>query len=176
MPRGKSSNDGSVVSLWYKTSSLIMTEKGSSYSPPLETSEPPLITQDYLAQFLKYIKQEIGSLRVDFKTCLQDLQRDITEVGTRVDDLEHTMDSRMEDQKVLIQLVMALENQYGELQAKQKALKMAIVETIFASAVFHETQRKITFWSSLETYFVRPGRREGPTTCLGPRSLCLRQG
>ncbi|KAJ1133491.1 hypothetical protein NDU88_011779 [Pleurodeles waltl] len=153
-----------------------MTDKGSSSSPPQETSEPPLITQDYMAQFLNDIKQEIGSLRVDFKTCLQDLQRDITEVGTRVDDLEHTMDSCTEDQKVLIQLVMALKNQHGELQAKQKALKMAVVETIFASTVFHGTQREMTFWSSLETYFVRPGRKGGPTTCLGPRSPYLRQG
>ncbi|KAJ1098820.1 hypothetical protein NDU88_003927 [Pleurodeles waltl] len=80
----------------------------------LETSETPVappITQYYMAQFLNDIKQETGSLKADFKTCIQDLCRDVVEVGTRVDGLQHTMDSRTEDQEMQMRCVITLEDQ-----------------------------------------------------------------
>ncbi|KAJ1194740.1 hypothetical protein NDU88_004026 [Pleurodeles waltl] len=102
MPTGKSSRDILMASLWFKSSLLNMSTKGDPPSQTSEISAAPLITQDYMAQLLNDIKQEIGSLQTDFKTCIQDLCRDVAEVGTHVDNLERTVDSRMEDQEILM--------------------------------------------------------------------------
>ncbi|KAJ1091285.1 hypothetical protein NDU88_004412 [Pleurodeles waltl] len=59
----------------------------------------PAIAQDYMEGFLSDINQEITSFKCDFKSCLQGLRKEITAVGDRVDDLEHTVDLWAEDQE-----------------------------------------------------------------------------
>ncbi|KAJ1154284.1 hypothetical protein NDU88_007037 [Pleurodeles waltl] len=112
MPRGKSSRDSSVSLLWSKFSPVAMTNKGESSAQP--------ITQEYMDKFLSDIKLEMVSLKADFKSCMQDLRRELTEVGTKVDDIERNTDARTEDHEMLWQRKAALEDQHIKLQAKQE--------------------------------------------------------
>ncbi|KAJ1203356.1 hypothetical protein NDU88_007143 [Pleurodeles waltl] len=73
-----------------------------------------------MERFLWEICQEITSFKTDFKSCLNDLRRDVTAVSDRVDDLGCTMDSRAEDKEALWRRVNALEEQHISLQAKQE--------------------------------------------------------
>ncbi|KAJ1186726.1 hypothetical protein NDU88_003507 [Pleurodeles waltl] len=90
----------------------------SKDDPPTPTN----VTQNILTQFLQEICAEIGSLNDNFKLCSKDVCREVTEIGSRVDDLEHTVDTRAEDQEFLWRCVNALEQQNIELQSKQEDL------------------------------------------------------
>ncbi|KAJ1125963.1 hypothetical protein NDU88_004376 [Pleurodeles waltl] len=99
MPRGKTARDSSVVSLWAKAALADMSGRGD---PTGQTASLHLvlgITQDYIKKFLADIRQEIGFLKRDFKSCLNDLRKDVTEVIERIDALERTIDSQAEVQE-----------------------------------------------------------------------------
>ncbi|KAJ1139383.1 hypothetical protein NDU88_005756 [Pleurodeles waltl] len=102
MPRGKTPRDSVVVSLWAITP---VVEMSSKKGPSAQASAVPpalSIMQNYMEKFLADIRQEIGSLQTDFKSCLNDFRRDVTVVGERLDDLECTMDSHVVDREVLL--------------------------------------------------------------------------
>ncbi|KAJ1091468.1 hypothetical protein NDU88_004592 [Pleurodeles waltl] len=68
---------------------------------------------------------ELGdkALRTDFTACIKDVKKDVSEIGERVNDLEHTKDARSEDHEKWWRCIQTLEEQHLELQAKQEDLE-----------------------------------------------------
>ncbi|KAJ1118708.1 hypothetical protein NDU88_006896 [Pleurodeles waltl] len=89
----------------------------------LEMAGPVPITQNYMNHFLKEIGSGITSLKDDLKSCIRDVQKEMPEVGGRVDDLECTVDAQAEDQEMLWRLIVTLEEQQIELHLKQDNLE-----------------------------------------------------
>ncbi|KAJ1171259.1 hypothetical protein NDU88_003129 [Pleurodeles waltl] len=81
------------------------------------------VTQDYMEKFLVDIRQEICSLKTDFKSCLNDLRKDVTAVRESKDALKRIVGSRSEDQEEFWRRLNALEEQHIKLQTKQKDLE-----------------------------------------------------
>ncbi|KAJ1152877.1 hypothetical protein NDU88_005651 [Pleurodeles waltl] len=82
------------------------------------------ISQDYMTHFLQEINSEIGSLNADFKSCLWDLEKDVSKIEGSVDDLEYSVDTRPEDQEMIWCCAGILEDLQIELQAKQEDLEI----------------------------------------------------
>ncbi|KAJ1161004.1 hypothetical protein NDU88_001493 [Pleurodeles waltl] len=70
-------------------------------------------------QFLWEIHSERSSIKTGFKSYIQDMHHNISEIGERVDDLERTVDARSEDEEMLWCRVTALKKQQIELQMKE---------------------------------------------------------
>ncbi|KAJ1107488.1 hypothetical protein NDU88_004878 [Pleurodeles waltl] len=136
MPRVRTARDAFVTYLWSKSKLADMSSKGDSapQAPEVSTTQP--ISQEYMEKFLNDTRLEIDCLKTDFTSCMQDLRRDITEVGSCVDDLERTMYSRTENQEMLWRRMTALEEQQIELQAKQEDLEN------------HSCRNKVCIWGS----------------------------
>ncbi|KAJ1100331.1 hypothetical protein NDU88_005417 [Pleurodeles waltl] len=81
------------------------------------------ITQDILTRFLQEIRREIGLLKDDLKSCIKVVRQEVTEIGSRVDNLEQTVDTRSEDQELMWRRMTTLEQQNIELQSKQEDLE-----------------------------------------------------
>ncbi|KAJ1155618.1 hypothetical protein NDU88_008347 [Pleurodeles waltl] len=76
-----------------------------------------------MEKFLPSIHQEIGSLKMDFRSSFNDLCKDVTTMRERVEVLEYTMESRTEEQEELWRQLYTLEEQHVELQIRQEDLE-----------------------------------------------------
>ncbi|KAJ1115925.1 hypothetical protein NDU88_004145 [Pleurodeles waltl] len=63
------------------------------------------------------------TLKDNLKSCIREVQKEVTEVDERVDDLERTIDAREQDQKMVWRCMVTLEEQHIELQLKQEDLE-----------------------------------------------------
>ncbi|KAJ1144534.1 hypothetical protein NDU88_010832 [Pleurodeles waltl] len=119
----KSPTVKSVASLWNKPPTVDTKLPDHPATLDADALAVMLITQDYMGLFLQEICSQTESLKSDFKSCLQDLEGDVSEIGDRMDDLECTVDARSEDQEMLWCHLVTLEDQQTDLQAKQEDLE-----------------------------------------------------
>ncbi|KAJ1112165.1 hypothetical protein NDU88_000433 [Pleurodeles waltl] len=83
---------------------------------------PVPIPQEYMDRFFKEIRYDISLIKIDIKLCLQDIRKEVSEIGGRLEDLERTVDAHTQDQEMLWHRVATLEEQQVKLEAKQEHL------------------------------------------------------
>ncbi|KAJ1163414.1 hypothetical protein NDU88_003872 [Pleurodeles waltl] len=84
---------------------------------------PQPITQNCVNHFHQEIRTEITSSKDDLKDYNQEVLKEVSGVGERVDDLEHTVDKQAEDQEMFWRHMVTLEEQHNELQLKKEDLE-----------------------------------------------------
>ncbi|KAJ1184466.1 hypothetical protein NDU88_001272 [Pleurodeles waltl] len=125
MPRNKPTKETPISSLWIRPPKVELEKMEGAVNSWDDPPAPMNITQDILTSFLKEIRTEIDSLKDDLKLCIKDVYHEVTEIRSRVNDLEQTVDARSEDQELLWRHVNVLELLFQgiELESKQEDLK-----------------------------------------------------
>ncbi|KAJ1142016.1 hypothetical protein NDU88_008344 [Pleurodeles waltl] len=110
MPHTKTPKETSVTSLWTKPVGAVMEQMTTPQQTLEATGPSTLIAQDYMNHFLQEMLVEITSLKADLKSCVREVEKELTEIGEKVDDLERTVDAQVEDQEMLWRCMVTLKS------------------------------------------------------------------